>query len=150
MPVLLSLESSQPHSQDHSRPHAHSHNSPPPAPAPTPTTPEEEQIRQFYPIPPEMDLEEASYLLRTILSFKHYRSHSFHTNHFRMQNFYSLPNTQRALLDSFAQKLEGIDTAVEVNTRLARRIARLGEEMYLGGQEVIMGGPLAPRQRCVD
>jgi carnosine N-methyltransferase len=97
-----------------------------------------------------MDLDESSYLLRTILSFKHYRPNTFTQNHLRVQNYYSLPASQRTLLPNFLQRLEGIDQAVEVNALLAKRIARLGEEMYLGGQEVRMGGPLVPRQRDMD
>lgn len=95
------------------------------------------EARQFYNIPPTMDTEEASYLLRTILSFKYYKRHAFAMNHIRMQNFYALPEFHRVLLQpSFTQKLEAIDAAIERNAIIAKRIARLGEEMYLGGLEV--------------
>jgi hypothetical protein len=104
--------------------------------------------RRFYNVPPSMDSEEVSYLLRTILSFKHYRRHAFAMNHVRMQNFYALPAAQRALLQpQFTEKLQAIDEAIEKNALIAKRIARLGEEMYLGGSEVPPRGPLTPRQK---
>jgi len=69
-------------------------------------------------------------------------------NHVRMQNFYSLPEAQRALLQpQFTAKLEAIDAAIEKNSLIAKYIAKLGEEMYLGGSEVPMGGPLKPKQK---
>ena len=95
-----------------------------------------------------MEIEEASYLLRTILAFKYYQRHTFATNHVRMRNFYSLPESHRQLLQpQFTQKLEGIDHAIMKNGIIAKRIARLGEEMYLGGKEAKTGGPLTPRQK---
>ena len=95
-----------------------------------------------------MDSEEASYLLRTILSFKYYKRYAFAMNHARMQNFYALPEAHRTLLQpEFTEKLEVIDEAIEKNAIIAKRIARLGEEMYLGGMEVRTGGPISPRQK---
>ena len=106
------------------------------------------EVRQFYNIPPVMDSEEASYLIRTILSFKYYKRYAFAMNHVRMQNFYSLPESHRTLLQpEFTEKLQAIDEAIEKNAIIANRIARLGEEMYLDGQEVRMGGPISPRQK---
>jgi hypothetical protein len=106
------------------------------------------EIKQFYNVPPEMDFEEASYLLRTILSFKYYQRHAFAMNHVRMQNFYALPEAHRALLKpQFTNKLQAIDEAIEKNSLIAKRIARLGEQMYLGGMEVRTGGPLTPKQK---
>lgn len=106
------------------------------------------EVRQFYNLPPSMDLEEASYLLRTILSFKYYKRYAFVMNHARMQNFYALPESHRILLQpSFTDKLEAIDTAIEKNAIIANRIAKLGEEMYLGGIVVKTGGPITPRQQ---
>jgi hypothetical protein len=95
-----------------------------------------------------MDLDEASYLLRTILSFKYYQRYAFAMNHVRMQNFYALPEAHRALLKpQFTDKLQAIDEAIEKNALIAKRIARLGEQMYLGGMEVRTGGPLIPKQK---
>jgi hypothetical protein len=95
-----------------------------------------------------MDPDEASYLLRTILSFKHYCRHTFTTNHHRMQNFYSLPQQHRALLQPrLTQKLQAIDEAIVANGVIAKRIARFGEEMYLGGAEVPAQGPLVPKEK---
>jgi len=95
-----------------------------------------------------MDIEEASYLLRTILSFKYYKHYTFAANHSRMQNFYALPASQRARLQpAFTNKLEGIDAAIESNAVIARHIASLGEHMYLDGIPVRMGGPLLPMQK---
>jgi hypothetical protein len=95
-----------------------------------------------------MDPEEASYLLRTILSFKHYTRHTLTTNHHRMQSFYALPQQHRALLQpAFTQKLQAIDEAIEANGVVARRIARFGEEMYLDGAEVPPRGPVVPREK---
>ena len=106
--------------------------------------------RRFYNIPSSMDSEEASYLIRTILSFKYYQRQSFEMNHIRMQNFYALPESQRALLQpQFTAKLEAIDSAIEKNALLAKQIATLGEEMYLEGREVKMDGPLRPRHKCL-
>ena len=108
----------------------------------------DQEIRQFYNVPASMDPEEASYLLRTILSFKYYQRHTFAANHVRMQNFYALSTKHRSLLEpQFTEKLEAIDTAIEKNAIIARRIARLGEEMYLGGMEVPTKGPLVPKQK---
>ena len=106
------------------------------------------EARQFYNIPPTMDSEEASYLLRTILSFKYYKRYAFAMNHMRMQNFYSLPEAHRTLLQpEFTEKLQAIDRAIEKNALIAKRIARLGEEMYLDGMEVKTSGPISPRQK---
>lgn len=108
------------------------------------------EASQFYHIPPSMDWEEASYLLRTILSFKYYQQHAFAMNHTRMQSFYALPESHRKLLQpGFTAKLEAIDMAIEKNALIAKRIARLGEEMYLGGVEVKTGGPLVPKHKCL-
>jgi hypothetical protein len=116
----------------------------------TESDPDYIEARQFYNIPPTMDWEEASYLLRTILSFKHYQQHTFAMNHARMRNFYALPESHRKLLQPvFTAKLEAIDVAIEKNAFIAKRIARIGEEMYLGGVEVRMGGPLVPMQKYV-
>lgn len=95
-----------------------------------------------------MDFDEALYLIRTILSLKYYQRYTFAMNHGRMQQFYALPEAHRNLLQpSFTEKLEAIDAAIEENALIARRIARLGEEMYLDGIEVRMGGPISPRQK---
>ena len=108
-------------------------------------------LQRMYNIPPGMDADEASYLIRTILSFKHYKTHTFSLNHRRMQNFYALPSSQRELLQpEFTRKLEAIDLAVEKNSLVARRIARLGEEMYLNGKEVPMVGPVRPKEKDMD
>lgn len=141
-----SHEDSHDHAHDHSHYGDHrSHD-----PREQDSDPESLKIRQFYDIPPSMDIEEASYLLRTILSFKYYQRHTFATNHVRMKNFYSLPESQRNLLQpQFTQKLETIDHAIVKNGILAKSIAKLGEEMYLGGNEVRTGGPLTPRQKYV-
>ena len=97
-----------------------------------------------------MDFDEASYLLRTILSFKYYQRNTFLTNHARMESFYALPEKHRNLLQpEFSMKLALIDDAIEKNALLAKKIARLGEEMYLNGMEVKMGGPLAPLHKFV-
>jgi len=105
-------------------------------------------LREFYHIPSGMDPEEASYLLRTILSFKHYTQQIFIANHVRMQNFYALPEAHRRLLQpGFTQKLQAIDAAIERNGVIARKIARLGEEMYLGGAEAKLSGPVVPKER---
>jgi hypothetical protein len=45
--------------------------------------------------------------------------------------------------------LVGIDEAIEKNAVLARLIATIGEEMYTGGMEVKMGGPLSPKKKYV-
>jgi hypothetical protein len=95
-----------------------------------------------------MDAEEASYLLRTILSFKHYQRHTFATNHVRMQNFYALPEAHRRLLQpEFTKKLQAIDAAIQANGLIAMEIAKLGEEMYLGGAQVQTSGPLVPKEK---
>jgi carnosine N-methyltransferase len=95
-----------------------------------------------------MDPDEASYLVRTILSFKYYQRATFAMNHVRMQQFYALPEAHRNLLQpSFTEKLEAIDEAIEKNAVIARLIARVGEEMLLFGMEVRMGGPITPRQK---
>jgi hypothetical protein len=108
------------------------------------------EVRQFYNIPPMMDSEEASYLLRTILSFKYYKRYASAMNHVRMQNFYALPESHRTLLQpEFTEKLQAIDEAIEKNAIIAKQIARLGEEMYLDGMEVRMGGPISPRQKYI-
>lgn len=140
-----------PHQHEHQHGHSHEHPSSIRSAISVPGLQSnnlESEIREFYPIPPGMDVEEASYLLRTILSFKYYKQYAFAANHVRMQNFYALPESQRAILQpEFTNKLEAIDAAIEKNALIARRIARLGEEMYLDGMEVKMGGPLAPRQK---
>ena len=108
-------------------------------------------VREKYNIPPMMDSEEASYLIRTILSFKYYKKHEFAMNHRRMKSFYALPETQRALLQpEFTKKLEAIDGAKEKNALIANTIAMLGEEMYLGGHEVPMGGPITPKEKDME
>src|SRR5579862_3400163 len=84
-----SREYSHPHGHDHDNGHGHGHGhshegmvgSHHRFASSSHITPEEIQIRQFYPIPPGMDMEEASYLLRTILSFKHYSQYAFAANH---------------------------------------------------------------------
>ena len=144
-----------PHSHDHSDDfsHGHSHDhSPSNNTVPFHPNPLQDlqttQVRQFYNIPPNMDSAEASYLLRTILSFKYYQRYTFAMNHVRMQQFYALPEAHRNLLQpAFTNKLQAIDEAIEKNAVIARRIARLGEEMYLGGKEVPLGGPITPRQK---
>jgi hypothetical protein len=141
------VDDTTPHNhQHHPHDHPHSHNTS------ILTSPNPDlftlQTRQFYNIPPSMDEQEASYLLRTILSFKHYSRHTFQQNHKRMQNFYTLSETHRHLLQpAFTQKLERIDVAIERNSVIAKRIARLGEEMYLGGMECPINGPIIPRQK---
>ena len=141
---------SHPHNHEHGHEHGHSHDGMgigQRRPL-SEMSAKEVGIRQFYPISPNMDIEEASYLLRTILSFKYYKQYAFAANHARMQNFYALPARQRAMLQpDFINKLEGLDAAIEKNAQLAKRIARIGEEMYLDGMEVKMGGPLAPKQK---
>ena len=142
----------QSHSHSHHGTHSHSHDGSDRTHAlfDDDSDPESLKIRQIYDIPPSMDIEEASYLLRTILSFKYYQRHTFATNHVRMRNFYSLPESHRQLLQpQFTEKLEAIDHAIVKNGIIAKRIARLGEEMYLGGKDVKTGGPLNPRQKCV-
>jgi hypothetical protein len=68
-----------------------------------------------------------------------------------MQSFYALPEKHRKILQpQFTEKLALIDQAIETNAVLAKRIAKIGEEMYLGGMEVKMGGPLAPLQKYVQ
>jgi len=107
-------------------------------------------LRAFYHIPSGMDPEEASYLIRTILSFKYYTRQTFTANHVRMQNFYALPEAHRRLLQpEFTKKLQAIDAAIERNGVVARNIARLGEKMYLDGGEVKVSGPVVPRERYV-
>ena len=139
------------HSDDH--PHEHTHESnrsmkAEPTHMHAGTDLNSPEVRQFYNIPPVMDSEEASYLIRTILSFKYYKRYAFAMNHVRMQNFYSLPESHRTLLQpEFTEKLQAIDEAIEKNAIIANRIARLGEEMYLDGQEIRMGGPISPRQK---
>jgi len=145
-------DNSHSHSHDHSHDHAHEHSHHEDHRGYRPTeldsNPDSMKIRQFYDIPPSMDIEEASYLIRTILSFKYYQRHTFASNHVRMQNFYSLPESHRRLLQpQFTEKLEAIDHAIVKNGILSKRIAKLGEEMYLGGKEVRTGGPLTPRQK---
>jgi hypothetical protein len=159
-PRLAGSPSSLSHSHDHNHPHEHTYDRPhnhsheeehhSNVPSEHDSDPESLKIRQFYDIPPSMDIEEASYLLRTILSFKYYQRHTFASNHMRMQNFYSLPEPHRQLLQpQFTQKLEAIDHAIVKNGIIAKRIAKLGEEMYLGGKEVRTGGPLTPRQKYI-
>jgi hypothetical protein len=146
-----------PQTRDHSGNH-HEHDHPPqegqrsltskPAHSNSGTDLNSLEARQFYNLPPSMDSEEASYLLRTILSFKYYKRYAFAMNHARMQNFYALPESHRKLLQpSFTEKLEAIDAAIEKNAIIANQIARLGEEMYLSGMEVKTGGPITPRQQ---
>jgi hypothetical protein len=148
------------HSHDHSHPHSHEHASHPPTDARSITTnlsslspgynPSVAEIRQFYPLDPSMDIDEASYLIRTILSFKYYQRNTLSMNHVRMQSFYALPEKHRQLLQpQFTDKLVGIDEAIEKNAVLARLIATVGEEMYTGGMEVKMGGPLSPKKKYV-
>jgi hypothetical protein len=116
----------------------------------TESEPSYSEMSKFYNIPPSMEWEEASYLLRTILSFKYYQRHTFAMNHTRMQGFYALPESHRKILQpEFTAKLEAIDTAIEKNALIAKHIARLGEEMYLGGTEVRTGGPLVPKQKYI-
>ena len=150
-----SREYSNPHPHDHHNGHGHSHEgmvgSHHRFVSSSHITSEEIQIRQIYPISPGMDMEEASYLLRTILSFKHYSQYAFAANHVRMQNFYALPARHRVMLQpNFIDKLEAIDSAIEKNALIAKRIARLGEQMYLEGMEVKMGGPIAPKQKYIS
>jgi hypothetical protein len=145
------------HSHDHyhdspySHSHDHSHNDSVIAsrlPVNSSFDFETAQIREFYNIPPSMDSAEASYLIRTILSFKYYQRYPFAMNHVRMQQFYALPEAHRNLLQpTFTEKLEAIDYAIEKNAIIARHIARIGEEMYLDGMEVKMGGPITPREK---
>jgi hypothetical protein len=154
-PFLLASDT---HSHDHSHLHSHSdtssHSHSHDDTRSITTTmspgynPSANEIRQFYHIDPAMDLDESSYLLKTILSFKYYQRNTTLMNHARMQSFYALPSRHRDLLQpGFTEKLEGIDMAIEKNAELARMVARVGEEMYLGGKEVKMGGPLAPLQK---
>lgn len=158
-PALLNLPSgSSPfdehsHNHSHEHPHSHSHEESHAVPKHKAHlqpgyNPSITEIRSFYNISPDMDFEEASYLIRTILSFKYYQRYAFAMNHVRMQNFYALPEAHRALLKPrFTEKLQAIDEAIEKNALIAKRIARLGEQMYLGGMEVRTGGPLSPKQK---
>jgi hypothetical protein len=141
------------HNHSHEHPHSHSHEESHAVPKHKAHlqpgyNPSITEIRSFYNISPDMDFEEASYLIRTILSFKYYQRYAFAMNHVRMQNFYALPEAHRALLKPrFTEKLQAIDEAIEKNALIAKRIARLGEQMYLGGMEVKTGGPLSPKQK---
>ena len=142
------------HSHDGLGSHSHSFSSPSHQRGPTGPVPATDpdlsspSLREFYHIPSGMDPEEASYLLRTILSFKHYTQQTFIANHVRMQNFYALPEAHRRLLQpEFTKKLQAIDAAIERNGVIARKIARLGEEMYLGGAEAKLSGPVVPKER---
>src|SRR5579859_4203272 len=131
---------------------SHSHSYPhPPTRQPPPSDPgilTSSQLEEYYSIPPVMDPDEASYLIRTILAFKYYKRQTFAMNHHRMQQFYALSERHRSLIQpKFTEKLQGIDEAIEANAIIASRIARLGEEMYLGGLQVRMGGPVVPRQK---
>jgi hypothetical protein len=140
---------SSPHTHDHN----HSHHSliPSGATASLASTEEgglHEQLYELYPVPPAMDYDEASYLIRTILAFKMYAKHTYSRNHTRMRQFYSLSQKHRTLLQpNFIKKLEGIDEAIEVNGVLAKRLSKVGEDMYLGGQAVTMNGPIVPLEK---
>jgi hypothetical protein len=142
------------HDHSHDSSHGHSHNNSHPNSLTShpldadPSTNLSPEVREFYNIPVSMDPDEASYLVRTILSFKYYQRATFAMNHVRMQQFYALPEAHRNLLQpSFTEKLEAIDEAIEKNAVIARLIARVGEEMLLFGMEVRMGGPITPRQK---
>ena len=96
-----------------------------------------------------MDMEEASYLIRTILAFKYYRRKAFALNHERMRSFYAMPEAHRKLIQpEFTQKLEAIDDGIEKNAQIANRIATLGEIMYLDGARVPIDGPIVPQEKC--
>ena len=97
-------DSVQPSPHEHSGdlPHEHPHNdnrsvTAKPTHMDSGTDLSSPEVREFYNIPPTMDSEEASYLLRTILSFKCYKRNAFAMNHVRMQNFYALPESHRTL-----------------------------------------------------
>jgi hypothetical protein len=111
---------------------------------------DEANLREFYNIPSSMDMEEASYLIRTILSFKYYQRKAFALNHERMRSFYAMPEAHRKLVQpEFTQKLEAIDKGIEKNTKIATSIARLGEMMYLDGATIPMDGPIVPVEKFV-
>jgi hypothetical protein len=113
-----------------------------------PADPDEAKVRELYNIPPSMDMEEASYLIRTILSFKYYQRKAYALNHERMRSFYAMPELHRKLIQpEFTNKLEAVDAGIEKNAQLANTIAALGELMYLNGTKVPMDGPIKPQRK---